>query len=215
MNTERNYMEEKNAGKGMEERNAGNEMEEKIAEKVMKEKNTGIGMEEKNAGNDMEELQKTVARLRAPDGCPWDREQTHASLKAACIEEAAEVVCGINILEKTGKAESLREELGDLLLQVVMHAQIAKEEGLFTRSDVIRTINQQMIWRHPHVFGKRSGADGTAGAAASAVDIHADWKKIKEQEKQGREWEEAWLFEAFDEAEELIGTARERKKSKS
>ena len=109
-----------------------------------------------NIGSAMEELQQTVAHLRAPDGCPWDRVQTHQSLKAACVEESAEVVSGINILEKTGNPQSLKEELGDLLLQVVMHAQIAEEEGLFTMEDVIRGINEKMIRRHPHVFGEES-----------------------------------------------------------
>ena len=76
-----------------------------------------------------EEFENIVAKLRAPDGCPWDREQTHFSLKKPCIEEAAEVICGINILEETGNPDNLKEELGDLLLQVVMHAKIAEEEG--------------------------------------------------------------------------------------
>ncbi len=72
-----------------------------------------------------EELKEVVQKLREPDGCPWDREQTHMSLKPGCIEEAAEVICGINVLDKTGNPENLKEELGDLLLQVVMHARIA------------------------------------------------------------------------------------------
>ena len=76
---------------------------------------------------EFEEFQKVIARLRAPDGCPWDREQSHESLKPACIEEAAEVLCGINILAETGNPDNLKEELGDLLLQIVMHAQIAEE----------------------------------------------------------------------------------------
>ena len=144
----------------------------------------------------MGELYNTVARLRAPDGCPWDRAQTHESLKAACIEEAAEVISGINILGKTGKSQSLCEELGDLLLQVVMHAQIAEEEGLFSLDDVIRTINEKMIRRHPHVFRHEASSD---------------WKAIKAMEKKGREWEEPYLFDAFKEAEELIDAARKRK----
>ena len=102
---------------------------------------------------EFERLQEIIAQLRGENGCPWDREQTHVSLKPACVEEAAEVVCGINILEKTGDAENLKEELGDLLLQVVMHAQIAEEENLFTMDDVIRGISEKMIRRHPHVFG--------------------------------------------------------------
>ena len=164
------------------------------------------------------EFTETVARLMAPDGCPWDRVQTHESLKAACIEEAAEVVCGINILHNTGKAESLCEELGDLLLQVVMHAQIAEKEGLFTLEDVIRGINEKMIRRHPHIFGKAPGnqdsvsqKEGQAGVQVPAEQIHADWKEIKAREKLGREWEEPYLFEAFAEAESLIDVARNRK----
>ena len=77
-----------------------------------------------------------VERLRAENGCPWDRKQTHESLKPEIIEEAVETLCGINIYQETGSCENLKEELGDLLLQVVMQAQIASEEGLFTLEDV-------------------------------------------------------------------------------
>lgn len=199
------------------------------------------------AAQAMEELMQTVARLRAPQGCPWDRAQTHESLKAACVEEAAEVVCGINILSETGRAQSLMEELGDLLLQVVMHAQIAEEEGLFTMEDVIRGINRKMIRRHPHVFGEESlkylpeeylvtlkqpseapekaldsgqpeiredTSQGNSESQRSFNGILIDWKQIKSYEKKGREWEEDYLFKAFDEAEELISVARKRKLDK-
>lgn len=203
------------------------------------------------AAEAMEELMQTVARLRAPQGCPWDRAQTHESLKAACVEEAAEVVCGINILSETGRAQSLMEELGDLLLQVVMHAQIAEEEGLFTMEDVIRGINRKMIRRHPHVFGEESlkylpeeylvtlkrpseapekapdsgqpeireeiredTLQGNSESQRSFNGILIDWKQIKSYEKKGREWEEDYLFKAFDEAEELISVARKRKLDK-
>ena len=149
-------------------------------------------------------LKEIVTRLRAEDGCPWDREQTHASLKAACIEEAAEVICGINILEETGSAENLMEELGDLLLQVVMHAQIAEEEGLFTLDDVIRGISEKMIRRHPHVF-----ADVRVGSAREVLE---NWEEIKAKEKENKEDASAFLPAAFDEAEALIGQARKRKK---
>ena len=81
-----------------------------------------------NIMNSFDELKETVHRLRAEDDCPWDREQTHGSLKTPVIEEAAEVICGINIFEQTGNPENLKEELGDLLLQVVMQAQIAEED---------------------------------------------------------------------------------------
>ncbi|MBD5454775.1 MAG: MazG family protein [Lachnospiraceae bacterium] len=154
-----------------------------------------------------EELENIIARLRAPDGCPWDREQTHSSLKAACIEEAAEVVCGINILEDTGNSDNLKEELGDLLLLIVMHAQIAEEEGLFTMDDVICGISEKMIRRHPHVFGEETASD--------SGEVLDKWNAIKKQEKTGKEWMENYLPDAFNEAEELIGKARERKGMKT
>ena len=91
-----------------------------------------------------EEFLEVIKELRSEHGCPWDREQTHASLKAACIEEAAEVVCGVNIWEQTGNADNLKEELGDLLLQIVMHAVIAEEEGIFTMDDVLEEVIQKM-----------------------------------------------------------------------
>ena len=154
-----------------------------------------------------EELENIIARLRAPDGCPWDREQTHSSLKAACIEEAAEVVCGINILEDTGNSDNLKEELGDLLLLIVMHAQIAEEEGAFTMDDVICGISEKMIRRHPHVIGEETAAD--------SEEVLDTWNAIKKQEKTGKEWMENYLPDAFNEAEELIGKARERKGMKN
>ena len=150
-----------------------------------------------------EELQKVVAALRAPEGCPWDREQTHNSLKSCCIEEAAEVICGINILEKTGNADNLKEELGDLLLQVVMHAQIAEEEGLFTMDDVIEGITQKMIRRHPHVFGE--------AAVSDSGEVLTQWADIKKREKSGKEWMDQYLPEAFAEAKKLIDRAARRK----
>ncbi len=150
-----------------------------------------------------DEFVKVIARLRAEDGCPWDREQTHATLKAACIEEAAEVVCGINVLEETGNPENLKEELGDLLLQIVMHARIAEEEGLFTIDDVIRNVTEKMIRRHPHVFG-------TAKADTSAEVLKA-WDEIKKKEKVGKADESAFLPAAMEESKNLIDTARKRK----
>ena len=150
-----------------------------------------------------EEFEQVIARLRAPDGCPWDRAQTHASLKRTCIEEAAEVICGINILERTGDPDNLKEELGDLLMQVVMHARIAEEEGLFTMDDVIQSITDKMIRRHPHVFG---GSDGPGDDGSQA-----SWDEIKKQEKAGKEWTEEYLPEAFDESIELIEAAKKRK----
>lgn len=158
------------------------------------------------ATTEIERLEKIIKRLRAENGCPWDRVQTHDSLKPEVIEEAAEVICGINILRETGNADNLKEELGDLLLQVMFHAVIAQEEGLFTFEEVVRGICEKMERRHPHVF---------AGVEfASDEERHAAWEKIKAEEKAGREWEKEYLPGAFSEAEELVTKARERKKIK-
>ena len=150
-----------------------------------------------------DELKEVVRRLRAKDGCPWDREQTHSSLKAAVIEEAAEVICGINIYDHTGNSENLKEELGDLLLQVIMHAQIAEEEGIFTLDDVIVGIKDKMIRRHPHVFGDVKVKD--------AGEVLMNWEEIKAREKIGKENVDGFLPDAFTEAEEMIDRARKRK----
>ena len=155
------------------------------------------------AENEFERFKDIVAKLRSEEGCPWDRAQTHESLKPTCIEEAAEVICGINILNETGNADNLREELGDLLMQVVIHAQIAQEEGLFTMDDVIRGISEKMIRRHPHVFHEpvvdKDGKELTR------------WDDIKKFEKEGKEWTEEYLPGAFEEAKELIERAKNRK----
>ena len=153
--------------------------------------------------NSFDELTEVVRRLRAEDGCPWDREQTHGSLKAPVIEEAAEVICGINLYEQTGNAENLKEELGDLLLQVVMQAQIAEEEGIFTLDDVARGITEKMIRRHPHVFGDTDVRD--------SGEVLANWEEIKKKEKAGKKEDARFLGEAFDEAQDLIERARRRK----
>lgn len=153
----------------------------------------------------MEELIGIVARLRGEGGCPWDREQTHTSLKKGCIEEACEVVCGVNIYDKTGNPDNLKEELGDLLLQVLMHAQIAKEEGLFDIEDVCREISDKLIRRHPHVFGEVQVAD--------SEEVLKNWDAIKKNEVNKCD-DKQMLFEAFDESKELIDLAIERKKNK-
>ena len=148
-------------------------------------------------------LKAIVGKLRSEDGCAWDKVQTHESLKAACIEEAAEVVGGINILTETGSADNLKEELGDLLLQVMFHAVIAEEEGLFTFEDVVKTISDKMVRRHPHVFGDMK--------YASEEELHKAWAEIKKKEKAGREWEEEYLEAAMNEAGQLIRRAKDRK----
>ena len=118
-----------------------------------------------------------VSKLRSEDGCPWDREQTHKSLKAACIEEAVEVIAGIDILEETGNPESLKEELGDLLLQVVMHAQIAQEEGLFTIDDVIKGIIGKRVSPQAGVLF-RTAPQGLFSLKAIALAIEDTMKRI-------------------------------------
>ena len=116
-------------------------------------------------------LKEIVARLRAPDGCPWDREQTHASLRALLIEECHEV---IDAIERADDA-NLCEELGDLLLHIVMHAQLANEREAFTLDDIAATICEKMIRRHPHVFGDKLAVDSEA--------VLKQWEQIKREEK--------------------------------
>ena len=153
--------------------------------------------------SEIDRLKEIVHKLRGEDGCPWDRAQTHSSLKPPCIEEAAEVICGINILAQTGEAENLKEELGDLLLQVMFHAVIAEEEGLFTLEDVAKAASDKMVRRHPHVFsGLKYSSD---------EERRADWEKIKKKEKEGRRWQEPYLAAAMEEAKELIDVAERRK----
>ena len=151
----------------------------------------------------IERLKRVVEKLRDKDGCPWDRVQTHDSLKPTVIEEAAEVICGINILSEKGDPENLKEELGDLLLQVMFHCVIAEEEGLFTFDEVADTISEKMIRRHPHVF---SGV-----TYASDEERHKSWEEIKKVEKAGKEWQEPYLASAMNEAAELIDVAKKRK----
>ena len=153
--------------------------------------------------SEIDRLAAVIERLRARDGCPWDSVQTHESIKAMCIEEAAEVICGINILAETGNAENLQEELGDLLFQVLFHASLAEQEGLFTLEDVARTVADKMVRRHPHVFSD--------ARYASDSEKDAAWEEIKKAEKQGREWQEPYLAAAMEEAKELIDVAERRK----
>ncbi|MGI8889352.1 MAG: nucleoside triphosphate pyrophosphohydrolase [Chthoniobacterales bacterium] len=117
-------------------------------------------------------LCEIVAQLRAPGGCPWDREQTHQSLVPGLLEEAYEVAAAIRAHDDA----NLREELGDLLLQVVMHAQIASEEGRFAFEDVSREIAEKLVRRHPHVFGESKASDTSA--------VLRQWDEIKRAEKQ-------------------------------
>ncbi len=118
-------------------------------------------------------LRETVARLRAPDGCPWDREQTNESLVPKLLEEAYEVAAAI----RENDAENLREELGDVMLLILMHAQIASERGQFQIENVLEEITAKLIRRHPHVFGGSKAAD-----PAAVVKL---WDSVKREEKKG------------------------------
>src|SRR6516225_7280290 len=124
-----------------------------------------------SVGATFEKLVAVMARLRAPGGCPWDREQTHATLRTYLIEEAYEVLDALESSDDTRFAE----ELGDLLLQVLFHAQIAQEEGRFSIADVIREIYEKMIRRHPHVFGEERAKD--------AAEVLRNWEIIKKKER--------------------------------
>lgn len=120
----------------------------------------------------IQELRQTVARLRSPTGCPWDREQTHQSLAQCLVEETSEL---LETIDK-GDMPHMREELGDVLLQVIFHAQLAEECGTFDLEDVAREINDKLIRRHPHVFGDAS--------ASTSDEVLVHWEQIKAQEKQ-------------------------------
>lgn len=124
-----------------------------------------------DAREEMQSLVETIWRLRQPDGCPWDRKQTHESIGKNMIEEAYEALDCI----EAGDEAHLREELGDVLMQVVLHAQIAADAGAFTMADVARDINDKLIRRHPHVFGECS--------ADSADEVLAIWDSVKLAEK--------------------------------
>lgn len=124
-----------------------------------------------DAREEMQSLIETIWRLRQPDGCPWDRKQTHESIGKNMIEEAYEALDCI----EAGDEAHLREELGDVLMQVVLHAQIAADAGAFTMADVARDINDKLIRRHPHVFGERS--------ADSADEVLVIWDSVKLAEK--------------------------------
>lgn len=120
----------------------------------------------------LDELRETIARLRAPGGCPWDQEQTHASLVRCLIDEVSELIETIDRHDLV----HMREELGDVLIQVYFHAQIAAEAGHFDLDDVANDVNEKLIRRHPHVFGDHDKLD-TAG------QVITKWEEIKAAEK--------------------------------
>jgi len=122
-------------------------------------------------GTSFESFAEIVAHLRAPDGCPWDKEQTHESLRKHLLEESYEAISAID----SGDFTDMREEFGDLLLQVVLQSQIASEEGQFNINQVVRGIHSKIVRRHPHVFGDLD-LDGVDG-------VLANWEKLKEKER--------------------------------
>jgi tetrapyrrole methylase family protein/MazG family protein len=122
----------------------------------------------------LKRLEKLMTRLRSKNGCPWDKRQTHQSLKPYLLEEAHETLDAID----GGNPELLREELGDVLLQVVFHSQLAKEKKRFNLQDVAKTIGDKLVRRHPHVFGK--------GASRKMDDINRKWEELKRLEKPER-----------------------------
>jgi len=120
-------------------------------------------------------LQTIVNRLMSPDGCPWDREQTHESLKRNLLEECYELIEAI----ESGSAESMAEELGDVVLQIAMHIRLAEESGSFATRDVFASINSKLIRRHPHVFGVEK--------ATNKDEVRLIWESIKKKEKGNEE----------------------------
>lgn len=120
------------------------------------------------------DLKQTIATLRGPGGCPWDKKQTHESLIVCLQNESQELIDAIHHQDD----ENMKEELGDVLLQVLMHAQIAAEEGKFTVEDVIDYLDNKLHRRHPHVFGDKK--------AATPDEALALWKEMKRKEREGK-----------------------------
>src|SRR5688500_17980149 len=122
-----------------------------------------------------DELVNVMARLRAPGGCPWDREQTYASLAPYLLEECYETFDAIQEADETGDTANLREELGDVLLQVVFHAAIAAETNDFTVDQVIEGVTEKLVLRHPHVFGEKD--------LKTAEDVLQNWDELKKDQR--------------------------------
>ena len=148
-----------------------------------------MGLEElvKKNTYTMSDFEEIIHTLRSENGCPWDREQTHMSLRSCMMEESAELLAAIRIHAETGDYDNLKEELGDILLQVVMHSTIAGEEQLFTFQDVIQEISKKMIRRHPHVFGEVEVENST--------EVLANWEEIKKEEKKNLTFQQTPLRE--------------------
>src|ERR1700723_2197884 len=154
----------------------------------------------------IEDLIKVMAKLRSPKGCPWDREQTHATLRRHAIEEVYELIDAIEARDD----HEMAEELGDLLLQVVFHCQLARERKAFDFERVTRLIVEKLIRRHPHVFGKTK--------VKNVDEEWANWEKIKKAEKDGTKHERASALDgiprhlpALARAERLVKKAKKAK----
>lgn len=126
--------------------------------------------------HDMQELLEIISILRSPEGCSWDREQTHESLEKCLLDEAEEVIKAVQNKDD----ENLCEELGDVFLQVLLHAQIAKERGAFEFRDVVQMLSEKLIRRHPHVFGDVKPPE-------TPEESLALWQKVKRKEKETKE----------------------------
>lgn len=154
----------------------------------------------------IDDLLKVMARLRSPTGCPWDREQSHMTLRRHAIEEVYELIDAI----EAGDDHEMAEELGDLLLQVVFHCQLARERGAFDFEKVCRLIVEKLVRRHPHVFGQTK--------VRSVGEVWANWEKIKHAEKKGTRHERISAFDGIPKhlpallrAEKLVKKARKVK----
>jgi len=154
----------------------------------------------------IDDLLKVMAKLRSPKGCPWDREQDHMSLRWHAVEEVYELLDAIEARDD----HELEEELGDLLLQVVFHCQLAKERGAFNFEKVARRITEKLIRRHPHVFGTTKVKD--------VDEVWANWEKIKRAEKHGTRHARASALDGIPKhlpallrAEKLVKKARKAK----
>ncbi len=122
----------------------------------------------------VDKLIEIIKALRAPDGCPWDREQTHKTIRGHLVEECAEILEAIDL----DSPEKMREELGDLLMHIALHAEIAAEENHFTFDDIVNELNEKIVRRHPHVFADKK--------AFTSDDVLKIWQQVKTQEKKER-----------------------------
>src|SRR4051812_9969461 len=154
----------------------------------------------------IDRLLEIMAKLRSPEGCPWDREQNHMTLRFHAVEEVYELIDAI----EAGDDHEMAEELGDLLLQVVFHCQLARERGAFNFDDVARNISDKLLRRHPHVFGDSN--------AKTVNEVWAQWDKIKKAEKSGTKHERPSVFDGIPNqlpslmyAEKLVKKARKAK----